>query len=245
MTGIVNRILDWVYPPVCVSCRALLPLNESARFLCSLCLAGFLRIKPPVCKKCGNPVDSAADVCEYCAGRLYYIEGNHSAFFYDEQMRGVIHNMKFRADRRAAVGLGQLWGACAEGGLFEIPAEYKSAALVPLPMHKKKRNERGFDQAEIMAGALADVFSLPMEKALIRANDTPPQAGLSPNKRIENVRGAFVVDGKIFEKGKRYIIIDDIFTTGASVNECAKTLISAGSEAVFALTLAKSVKKSS
>jgi len=111
-------------------------------------------------------------------------------------------------------------------------------------MHPTKRRERGFDQAVVMAKAIAEATGNPLSNILERTQDTPPQSGLHPRQRIENVKGAFKVkSGNI--TGKKYILVDDIYTTGASLNECARTLKAAGAAEVCAITLAIALKKPS
>jgi len=107
-------------------------------------------------------------------------------------------------------------------------------------MHPAKRRERGFDQAEILARALSIGLNLPMDNVLTRTRDTAPQAGLHPRLRAENVKGVFSV--RPHNHVRNYILIDDIYTTGASLNECARMLISAGAEKVLCMTFAVAVK---
>jgi len=176
----------------------------------------------------------------------------------------MMHEIKFREKKRVAQGLGELWVATIKAnyqtlptlpdfmGLIRNDAPQKSPdnadsaslpILVPLPMHPTKRRERGFDQAEILALALSRGLNLPMEKTLLRTRDTPPQAGLHPRLRAENVKGVFAVRPDIKNThSKNYILVDDIYTTGASLNECARILISAGAEKVSCMTFAIAVK---
>ena len=153
-------------------------------------------------------------------------------------MRNLMHEIKFRRRRHVAQGLGRLW---AELVCDDVPAE---ALLVPLPMYPKKRRERGFDQAEIMAQSIADATGKAVSNILERVKDTPPQSGLHPKLRVDNVKNAFRVKPGHDITGKSVILIDDIYTTGASLSECARVLKSHGVAEVCAMTLAIAIKKS-
>ena len=114
--------------------------------------------------------------------------------------------------------------------------------MVPLPLHPAKEKERGYNQAQILAKAISEVTGHTMANVLTRTRDTPPQSGLHPQLRKENVFGAFeVISGNI--GSKCFAVVDDIYTTGASLNECARVLMSAGARNVVGLTLAITVKK--
>jgi ComF family protein len=144
--------------------------------------------------------------------------------------------MKFRNKKRVAEGLGILWAEHAE-----IPSP-QNFTLIPMPMHPKKQRERGFNQAEILAFGISKKFGVPIENILTRIHDTPPQSELHPFQRAENVKGIFAIRKNENVCGKSFILIDDIFTTGASLNECAKTLKNAGANEILCMTLAISVK---
>jgi len=225
-----------------MSCRNPLPLqNKQGRslWLCSYCENLFQPMEEPGCITCSAPVNPGARVCASCSGKSFYFAHNRSTFIYEDLVRDLIHEIKFRKRRHVAQGLGRLWAKIIAA---QIPSD---AVLVPLPMHPKKRRERGFDQAEIFATAIAEATGAKMLKALERIQDTPPQSGLHPQQRVENVRGAFRITPGMDIAGQDVILIDDIYTTGASLNECARVLKSGGAAEVYAMTLAVTVKKGS
>jgi len=121
-----------------------------------------------------------------------------------------------------------------------IPSD---AVLVPLPMHNKKRRQRGFDQAEELAVALAAATGAKLAPILERTQNTPPQSGLHPRQRAENVRDVFRIKQGVNVTGQSYILVDDIYTTGASLNECARILKASGAVEVFCMTLAIAIRK--
>jgi len=151
-------------------------------------------------------------------------------------MRDLLHELKFRQKKQIATSLGKLWA-------MHIPPLSDNTVLVPLPLHPKKQRERGFNQAEVLTRQLSHHLNLPMKNILTRTIDTPPQSGLHPRQRAENVAGAFAVDKRYFNAGESYVIVDDIYTTGASLSECAKTLKDAGASSVNCLTLSIVEKK--
>ena len=237
----ISAILDWIYPPTCIACRNLLPLNAPSRYVCDICKDLFDPIAAPVCAQCGRPMESETDVCASCFGKNYYFAASHVTFLYDDLIRDLMHEIKFRQKKRIAKGLAELWGeTITRDGL---PCDATNAIFVPLPMHPKKQRERGFNQAEILAHALSRVTNIPMENALARTQDTPPQSGLHPRQRMENVHGIFSITHGHDPSGRSYILVDDIYTTGASLNECARTLMDAGAARVVGLILAIAMKK--
>jgi len=232
----VQTLLDWIYPPTCIACKALLPLNEPERFICVSCRDIFEPILHPNCLKCGAPTDAPVVHCASCRGRKFYFSHNISTFTYDELMRELINDMKFNRKKRVAQGLGILWANSTDRNLSSVDF------FIPVPMHRKKQNERGFNQAETLTIPLAKAFQIPMLPILARTVDTVPQSEVHPSRRAENVKDIFLVTDPSAVKNKNIILTDDIFTTGASLNECAKALKKAGAGDISCMTLAISVK---
>jgi len=234
----LTKLLDWLYPPTCIACRTLIALNEAQprdMRLCSKCQTLFEPIKPPICNTCGIPTERDVARCVSCFGKTFFFTSGRAVFVYDDLMRDLLHDLKFRRKKQIAQSLGKLWAT----HMKDMP----DAILVPLPLHPKKERERGFNQAQILAQQLSARLNIPMENALERVVDTPPQSGLHPRMRMENVSGAFGIAPGANVHGKNYIIIDDIYTTGASLNECAKVLQAAGASDVSCMTLSIVEKK--
>jgi len=156
---------------------------------------------------------------------------------YEDLVRDLLHEVKFRRRIHVAQGLGRLWASTIK---HNLP---KDAILVHLPMHPKKRRERGFDQAQVMAKAIAETTGHKLLPVLERVKDTPPQSGLHPHQRAENISNAFRIKPDYDVTGKVFVLVDDIYTTGASMNECAKMLTKNGAKKVFTKTLAIVMKK--
>ncbi len=240
VTGrLLEAALDWLFPPSCMSCKQILPMQKSIwrrDKLCGDCRILFEKLEPPCCPRCGHPQDESAVYCSACHNKKFAFTGSRAMFPYKGIIRDIIHGVKFKSNKRAAVGLGKLWASSVDD--FP-PADF----LAPVPMYPKKIRKRGFNQSEVLAKELSAEFKIPLAKNLLkRTKDTPPQSGLSIREREENVRGVFTVNKNFNIKGKRIILIDDIFTTGASLNSCAEALIKAGSENVSCMTLSITVK---
>jgi ComF family protein len=203
-----------------------------------MCAVLFEPVTAPVCKICGIPVEKEVTRCVSCHGKTFYFANNRAAFLYDDLMRDMLHELKFRQNKQIAHSLGMLWA----NHIREINFN-ENTFLVPLPLHRKKRRERGFNQAEILTRRLSERLQIPTEHTLDRVIDTPPQSGLHPRQRTENVKDAFSIAKNMNARGKNYIIIDDIYTTGSSLNECAKVLCEAGAAEVTCMTLSVVEKK--
>jgi ComF family protein len=243
----LDFILNWLFPPVCLSCRHIIPVNNIRRVrlrLCENCEPLLEPLKKPVCKKCGAPQRNTNNkkdlpLCSDCKGKSFYFSRNTAVFAYDELLRDIIHEIKFRNRKYAAIGLGNLWAAMADENDFE-----GIDIIVPVPLHQKKERERGFNQAAELARPLSERFNIPLiEGELIRNRDTNAQSGLSPRGRIENVSGAFTLRSVHDFKHKKILLIDDIYTTGASINECARVLKQNGASEIRVMTLTVTLRK--
>lgn len=201
-------LLDLLYPPRCVVCR----MPGPARF-CRTCRAVVVPAEPPLAP--GSALDGRA-----CVGA------------YDGPLRQAVLRVKFEDRRALAADLGVLLAVCLE----ERRGEWRPDALVPVPIHPRRRRERGYNQAELLAAALAERCGLPVRDALERVRDTLPQVGLRREKRQANVRDAFQPRAGA-AAGRRPLLIDDVQTTGATLEEAARALRAAGAHAVYALTL--------
>ena len=236
MSSLTDKILNWLYPPACIACKVMLPVNLGNFYICERCEPLFERVEYPICNKCGQNLNAEDENCASCFGKSFYFESNVSTFVYDELMRDLLHDMKFRNKKRIAAGLGLLWAKC-----IEMPdGEY---LLTWLPMHQKKQKERGFNQAEVMAKEIAKAHGVSCRNIIRRVIDTPAQSGLHPKLRQENVKGVFEINRGQSLQGSSVVVIDDIFTTGASLNECARVLKENGAKVIYAKTLSITPKK--
>lgn len=229
-----------------MACDSIIALSDKQprdMFLCRPCQTLFEPIEPPFCKCCGVPTENEVPRCVSCHGKIFYFTANRANFAYDELVRDLLLDLKFNRKKQIAHTLGKLWAMHVSKIHIPPVSENLHTFLVPLPMHPKKQRERGFNQAEIMARHLSNRLNIPVENTLARIQDTPPQSGLHPRQRIENIAGAFGIAKGMSPASKNYIVVDDIYTTGASINECAKILKEAGATDVSCMTLSIAKKK--
>lgn len=228
-----------LFPPKCASCGE---PNDAAHSLCVNCFAQLQLISAPLCQACGEPFaydmgDQA--VCASCLQEPPLYEVARAAMHYDDASRHLVTRLKY-ADQQQLVPIlsRQLWRAGA--ALCE-----QSDWLIPVPMHPKRLRARMFNQSALLAYGLAEHCALPvMADGLLRTENTPPQASLTRQERLENVRRAFRVNHKraALLRRARVLLIDDVMTTGATVNACCKMLLGAGVQSVSVLTVARTVK---
>jgi ComF family protein len=232
--------LTWLFPTRCMGCGQILPIQDRQQQrlrLCGHCQIIFEKLEPPLCSRCGHPLTESQSVgqgiCDYCAARDYTFVWNKAVFLYEGTMRDILHDVKFRSRKQSVLGLGELWASVIDADCLP-----EGCVLVPVPMHKSKVRRRGYNQAELLARAVSKATGAALHAdLLIRSVDTPPQSGLNGRERIKNVNGVFEVNKKYNVGGKVICLIDDIFTTGASLNACADVLTDAGADSIYCMTL--------
>jgi competence protein ComFC len=239
----LDAVLNLIYPPVCQICRKSRATADSG-YVCMGCFEGangVRFIRPPFCERCGLPFEgefSAPFRCANCHGIRLYFQAARSAVVAKTLVLDVIHRYKY---------LGQLWFEPFLSGLLEQAARPWLAReewdmVIPVPLHPAKRRERGFNQAGRLGAAFAAFAGLPLNaKSLCRVKTTQTQTRLSQTERAANVREAFHCDSGGLLKGRRIILVDDVMTTGATTNACARVLLGAGAGAVCVWTVARGV----
>lgn len=220
--------LDFFFPPWCVGC------GVRGTFLCPSCQASLSPVIPPFCVRCGRPLDLGT-LCPECEGRELWIEGIRSPFRFEGALRQAILSFKYKGVRALAVPLAQLMAAYLAQN--PLPAD----ALVAVPLHPRRLRERGYNQSLLLARELGRLCSLPLvEGPLVRLRDTPPQTRTrSAEERQENVARAFSCGGDF--EGRSILLIDDVCTSGATLNSCAAVLKAAHAASVWGLTVAREV----
>jgi ComF family protein len=181
-------------------------------------------------------VSALAAACGRCRRGLSPFARGASLGPYDGALRVVIHELKYRGRRRAAAQLARRLEGLA--GVAEVLRG--AEALVPVPLHPRRRRERGFNQAELLAAELGRQAGVPVAAgALVRRTDTASQAGLTAARRRENVAGAFAVRHRSRVAGRVVVLVDDVYTTGATARACARALRDAGAAEIRLLTVAR------
>ena len=233
-----------LFPSDCRLCRT--PLNNISRVpVCTECLAAIQPVRAPQCVVCGDRLVSAQLLvgdgrCSNC--RDYEPEFARALSFgeYEDGLRGLIHLLKYEGVRPVA----PLLGVMLARTIAELlpSCEGSTPWIVPVPLHKGKRSDRGFNQAELIARAAMKRMPQRLELAtgaLIRRRATISQVGLTREQRIANVRDAFRVRDRHGVRGRTVIVVDDVMTTGTTLSECVRVLKQAGAERVLAATVAR------
>ncbi len=218
--------LDLLFPQKCLGC------GKEGFLICPDCQKSLARIIPPVCPRCGRPQPSGI-ICFHCVNWQNGIDGIRSPFRFDGLVRQAIHQLKYKNLR----SLSGPMAAILKDYLLQnpLPAEI----LVPVPLHRKRLRERGYNQSELLARELGKMTGIPVASdILVRVKHMLPQAKTrSVEERRENVQQAFECTGSRQQK-KQILLIDDVFTSGATLEACALALKSGGATSVWGLVLA-------
>jgi len=218
--------VDWLYPPTCGGC------GESGERWCTTCNEVTRLIHPPFCCQCGRQLN-AGDKCYFCDNQPPTYVSMRSWAVYEGSLRNAIQRLKYKGD----VALGDVLAVPLSDILLE--EEWDVDLVTPVPMERKRVAERGYNQAALLALPLALKMKLTYRpQALKKVRVIVSQVGLSLEDRLKNVRGAFRADDKIVH-GKSVLVVDDVVTSGATINECAEALMNAGARCVFGITLAR------
>jgi len=242
---IKEGILNFVFPLDCKICEK--PIRESKGYsVCENCFKTIELIEQPYCIKCGKPLiptdffkQNREVLCLDCKRKKYSFEFSRSTGIYDKVLKKCIHLFKYYGEKKFAKPLGKLM---VDYLLKNNEFENKFDLIIPVPLHKNDLKKRGFNQSVLLSKVIGDYFSIPVgESVLIKKKITPFQVNLSKKEREKNILKAFSVEKPEEINGKNILILDDVFTTGATVEECAKELIKSRAKNIFVLTLARTV----
>lgn len=238
LSEIGNLLLDWVYPPHCAACET--PLDGHSSALCGPCMEALrrARITNPFCDLCGVPMagDAGKPRCLNCRAEKRHFDRARSIFIYAEPVRTIVQGYKFHGEFHLGPKL-----ICAAARAGWLPAEVGDVdVVVPLPLHPRRQRERGYDQALMLARGVAKPFQRPVIRRVLRRNRYTAQQSLLPvTQRRANVRGAFDCARHEPVKDRRVLLVDDVMTTCATADECARVLKRAGAAEVTVFTLAR------
>ncbi|MFC1915417.1 ComF family protein [Chloroflexota bacterium] len=221
--------LDLLFPRYCVGC------GREGSFICFSCRHSLSRIARPICPRCGRPQPSGI-LCPDCVNWPAKIDGIRSPFRFDGVMRQAIHQLKYQYIRALVVPLAQL----LHDYLATNPISVE--ILIPVPMHQKRLRERGYNQSGLLAQELSKLTNLPIiDDCLIRQRHTLPQARTSNvDERRSNIVDAFVCcDHRL--QNKQVLLIDDVATSGATLDACAAALKASGATSIWGLVMAREI----
>jgi competence protein ComFC len=221
------QTIDWIYPPRCATC------GKWGERWCDSCQQTVkLLAVTEICPLCGIP-QPEAELCAECTTYHPVYTALRSWGSYEGTLRTAIHRLKYHSD----IGLSETLARPLTGLLRDL--DWQVDLVTAVPLSSKRRRQRGYNQAALLARWVGLSAGVPFQpKALIRLRDTASQVGLHAHQRRENVAGAFQARSETAQ-GKKVLIIDDVTTTGATMQACAQALISAGANQIYGLTLAR------
>lgn len=220
-------LADLFYPQRCVGCG-----RRASDVLCRACFEALPTIGRPVCARCGMPTAFETPACEGCKNVDFAFEGARAPLRYEGVGKEIVHSLKYGGYTRVVERL----AAPLMAGTLERGVHFD--ATVPVPLHRSRLRRRGFNQAALLASAVARRINAPVSDTLEVVRRTRDQVDLSPEERRANVEGAYTARDHV--RGV-ILLVDDVFTTGATMSSCAETLVRAGAREVYALSLCRTV----
>ena len=225
-------LLDMVFPRRCPVCDDVLPFG--GELICSGCRERLQYVEEPRCRKCGKALyDETGEYCADCRETAHFFNRAVSAFVYNDAARDAVFRFKYRGRQEYARFFAEsIWQRLKDDiGSFNAPA------LIPVPIHKERLKKRGYNQAALLAKELSKLSGYPVyDKIIRRVRNTAPQKNLSRAERMKNMKRAFTISGNVVELTGA-VIVDDIYTTGSTVDEMSKVLKSAGMRDIYVVTV--------
>lgn len=223
--GLGGRLLDLLFPARCVNCK------QAPGALCTKCLSTILPISPPLCERCGRALISSNAVCPDCRVHPLTITQIRAATWHEGAARKAIHALKYGKRRDTAAPLAKLIASQLSA------SKYTFDIITSVPLHPSRQAERGYNQAELLAQETARRMHVPFARLLERTRATTDQIGLDGLARRTNVHGAFRVTMRI--ENNSIVLVDDVCTTGATLDACAQVLFQSGARAVYGAAVAR------
>ncbi len=240
LRGFLNAALGLVYPEVCQICQNA-RATPAESFICASCRGQVRYVEPPFCQRCGLPFKGEITIpfeCAHCRETEWHFRSARAAVTANELILEVVHRYKYKHGAWFEPFLAGLLAERAAPELAREPWDW----IVPVPLHPAKLREREFNQAERLGRRLSAASGIPVNTRLIRrVFPTRTQTQLSREERLANVRKAFAPRGRARLNGEKIVLVDDVFTTGATTNACARVLKQAGAGDVCVWTAARGV----
>ena len=230
--NIPSMLLSLLFPLRCIHC------GRPGEQLCPACEERFAAIGPYVCRRCGKPSVRDVSTCGECRGRNLHFACSRAAYAYRGPARSLVHGLKYSGRRRLARLMADL--TRGSDGLTEI---CEAATLTFVPMHRNRKFDRGYNQAELYARALAKRLGLSCRALLLKRHPTEPQNRLDSLERKRNLAGSFSLRRRAAAGGRRVVLVDDVYTTGSTVAECARILRQGLDAEVNVWTFARTVRR--
>lgn len=230
---IKERIVDMIYPKVCPVCFEISDSDKNDT-ICSRCKSRLSYVKEPRCARCGKSVDDEeSEYCYDCAAKKHIYRQGTAVWNYTPEIQQSIYAFKYRNQREFS----KVYAKEMAENCGHIIRSWNADVIIPIPLHDKKQRIRGFNQAELVALQLGKLLGISVDTSvLVRIKNTAPQKELDDIERLKNLENAFNLAQSVV-KYKKVILVDDIYTTGATIDECAKLLLDAGVSEVFFASL--------
>lgn len=226
--NILNSFLELIYPPLCLCCQK--RLAARTEYICSCCLLNFPVISK-ACPRCALSLGES-DECEYCHGLNFSFSGVCALGEYKHDLRDIIHRLKYKSKSNLAAGLAKMLVQKVEKKNWP-----ELNMITSIPLHRSSYLKRGYNQAELLANNMAKLLGIEYQQMLKKVKKTSSQSFLSREERAENLIDVFEYRGK---KAKgNILLVDDVFTTGSTVEEAAKVLLNKGAEKVYVAVVAR------
>ena len=232
------NLLNYFLPPFCLVCGVRIS-DEKNSFVCSDCFRAITLIGHPSCIRCGKPFLTAEGddhVCGKCLHMRSNINSVKALGTYDGTLRSLVHLIKYKQKFAAIAVVGHLLDCHTRWNDYVAAHDI----IVPVPLHKRRLKERGFNQAVLWGNIVGKKFHIPVAvNAVLRTRWTAPQVSLRGRERTNNVRNAFSVNTPSLLNNASVLLVDDVYTTGATMNECARMVKKAGASRIDGLVIAR------
>jgi ComF family protein len=231
-----RSLLSLIYPPCCEGCGAGV---EHPSYLCEKCAAGAVRIEAPFCEVCSEPFRGAISgpfTCANCAGRQFHFTCAVAPYRSEGVVRDFIHRFKYFREFQLRHPLAAWAAEALDDGRIR---QQRADALVPVPLFVARQRNREFNQAAVLARLVGKRGGIPVSDCLLRTRNTTSQVTYDRKMRMENLRNAFRMRHSMDVRGRHLILVDDVLTTGSTLDECASVLLKGGAASVRAITVAR------
>jgi len=225
----IRNLTDLFFPRRCFLCDRTLEPWEVKQGIHKACLADLYPVGKTVCVHCGMPVSGSVEYCENCLGKSSFLTQGKALFRYKGKIKHTMYRFKYSNKREYACAFADI----AQTEYTDWIKGHQIDAIIPVPMYSKKKRARGYNQAECFAEELGERFNIPVQKSLLyRAVDTNPMKTLSKEQRYNNLKNAFQIRSSMVRYGKNALIVDDIYTSGATVEAVSNLLLLSGYQKV-------------
>lgn len=232
ITNIIKIVIDMIFPPRCPFCDEILTISDAG--VCKICKEHVSYVEQPYCMKCGKPIENEEDeFCKDCIERPHSYDEGRAVLVYDEYASRSVYRFKYNSKQEYAA----YYGRIIDEKLHDKIMSWNAEAIIPVPIHKSKLKVRGYNQATLIARELSKHVNIPVyEHLLTRSIPTKVMKNLDAKERENNLKKAFIVN-KNSVKLNSVIIVDDIYTTGSTIDAISALLKGAGVDKVYFVSL--------